>query len=76
LSSRTRVCKPGGHQRRRPSRFRHAVEQALDQAQRYTAELRTEFHREIAAVRVDLIKWPVGLWVAVALAVIGLYFKH
>jgi hypothetical protein len=27
------------------------------------AELRTEFHREIAAVRVDLIKWYVGLWV-------------
>ncbi len=39
------------------------------------AELKAEFHREIGAARVELIKWSIGLWVPVALAVIGLYFK-
>ncbi len=34
-------------------------------------QLRVELH----STRTDMLKWSLGLWVPVALAVIGLYFK-
>jgi hypothetical protein len=40
------------------------------------AELRVEVHREIGAAKAELIRWTFAFWVPVALAVIGLYFKH
>ncbi len=43
--------------------------------ERRFGELRGELHREIGAAKADLIKWNVGLWVPVALALIGLYIK-
>jgi hypothetical protein len=39
------------------------------------AELRSEFHRELASVKAELIKWAFVFWVPTALGVIGLYFK-
>ena len=35
-------------------------------------QLRVELH----ATKADMLKWSLGLWVPVALAVIGLYFKR
>ena len=58
------------------ARFDAKLEQRLAQLRGELGELKAEFHREIGAARVDLIKWNVGLWVPVALAVIGLYFKR
>lgn len=47
--------------------------------ERRLADFRVELHREIGAAKSDLIKWgvglSVGLWVPVALALIGLYIK-
>lgn len=53
-------------------RFEAKLEQRLAQT---TGDLRAEFHRELASVRAELIKWAFAFWVPVALAVIGLYFK-
>jgi len=61
------------------SRFDAKLEQRLAVSdakwERRMAELRTELHREIGAAKAELLRWSVGLWVPVALAVIGLYFK-
>lgn len=35
-------------------------------------QLRVELH----ATKTDMLKWTIGLWLPVGLAVIGLYFKH
>ncbi len=45
-------------------RFEEKVERRIEQ-------LRVELH----STKVDMLKWSLGLWVPVALAVIGLYFK-
>lgn len=65
------------------ARFDAKLEQRLAQydakwEQRFgqlRGDLLGELHREIGAVRSDLMKWNVGLWVPVALALIGLYIK-
>jgi len=42
-----------------------------EKLERRLADLRVELH----ATKADMLKWSLGLWVPVALAVIGLYFK-
>lgn len=39
------------------------------------ADLRVEFHEDLAVARADLIKWAFFFWVPTALAVMGLYFR-
>jgi hypothetical protein len=46
-------------------RFDAKLEQRL-------AELRLEFKQEIAALRVDLIRWMFGFWITNMLALAGL----
>jgi hypothetical protein len=53
-------------------RFEAKVEQRLAET---TANIRTEFHRELGSIRAEMIKWMFGFWVPVVLALIGLYFK-
>src|SRR5207249_9009806 len=43
-----------------------------EKLERRLADLRVELH----STRVDMLKWILGLWVPVTLAVIGLYFKR
>ena len=61
-------------------RFEEKLERRLAET---AGELRTEFRTEIERVRVDLhalradmLKWNVALWVPVTIALIGLYLKH
>ncbi len=62
------------------ARFDARLEQRIAESdarwERRLAELKVELHREIGAAKVELIRWSFGLWVPVALAVLGLYFKH
>ena len=61
------------------ARFDAKLEQRLAQYdakwERRFAHLRVELHSEIGSFKADIIKWNVGLWVPVALALIGLYIK-
>src|SRR2546423_5492329 len=43
-----------------------------EKLERRLADLRVELH----STKADMLKWSVGLWVPVTLAVIGLYFKR
>jgi len=43
-----------------------------EKLERRLADLRVELH----STRADMLKWSLGLWVPVTLAVIGLYFKR
>jgi hypothetical protein len=62
-------CAPGAVAFGRP-------EAKLEDFREEFALLRTDVPKEISAAKVDLIKWSVGLGVPVALALIGLYFRH
>jgi hypothetical protein len=42
-----------------------------EKLERRLADLRVDLH----ATKVDILKWSLGLWVPVTLALIGLYFK-
>ena len=50
------------------ARFDAKLEQRL-------AQYDARWERRIGELRAELIKWSVGLWVPVALALIGLYIK-
>src|SRR2546430_6923892 len=43
-----------------------------EKLERRLADLRVELH----STKADMLKWSLGLWVPVTLAVIGLYFKR
>lgn len=56
-------------------RFDAKLEQRSAELRKEMADLPTEFHKQIGAVKAELIKWTAVFWVPVALAVIGRYFK-
>lgn len=51
------------------ARFDAKLEQRLAELE---AELRTEFHREIASLRTDLLRWMFGFWITTILTLAGL----
>jgi hypothetical protein len=40
------------------------------------AEIRAEFRIDLANTKAELMRWMLGLWIPIALGVIGLYLKH
>lgn len=53
-------------------RFEEKLERLRADVNLRIEQLRVELH----ATKADVLKWSLGLWVPVALAVIGLYFKR
>ena len=52
--------------------FAAHFERFEEKLERRLADLRVEVH----STKAEVLKWSFGLWVPVALAVIGLYFKR
>ena len=47
-----------------------------EKLERRLAETRADLRHDLHAMRAEMLKWSLGLWVPVTLALIGLYLKH
>lgn len=57
-------------------RFEEKLERRLTDAKAELGIKIEQLRVELHSTKVDMLKWSVGLWVPVTLAVIGLYFKR